>query len=321
MEKQLHNRIAESQLTIYVCAIFSIVTWIVAGLLTKQLWIQLASMFITCYLMIEMSRHLILLRIRSWMVTSTFMMLTACCGFTYPSISTGILSLCAAFSMFMLFLTYQNPTDVGHTYYAYLSLGVASLFLVQTIYVFPLIWVLSRFLLQTFNWRTWVISLLGLITPYWFALPWFIYQQDYDSIIAHFQPLVEFQRPEEGLQPIQLVFFAFVGLLTIIGAIHFWRESYKERIRTRQLYTFILWTGLAVSLVIILQPQHYNTLIRVVLVCLCPFIAHFFTLSQSKITKYLFFGVLAIVILLSFITINESLLNSTNTFLSQLWNG
>lgn len=321
MEKQLHNHIAESQLTIYTCALFGIVTWIVAGLLTQQLWIQVASMFATCYLMIEMSRHLILLRVRSWMVTSTFMMLTACCGFTYPSITAGIISLCAAFSTFMLFLTYQDPKDVGHAYYAYLALGVASLFFVQTIYVFPLVWLLSRFLLQSFSWRTWVISLLGLITPYWFALPWYIYQQDYESIIAHFQPLVEFSRPEEGLQPLQLIFFVFVGLLTIIGAIHFWRESYKERIRTRQIYTFLLWAGLAVSLVIILQPQHYDTLIRVVLICLCPFIAHFFTLSQSKITKYLFFGTLAIVIILSIISINESLLDSTNTFLSQLWNG
>ena len=140
MEKRLQNIIAENVLTLYVCTIYGLFTWIMAGVFVHHLWWQLILLAATNYLMIEMSKDIIFLRIRSWMVTSTFMMLTAGCGFNYGSMEAGIVGLCTAITLFMLFLTYQNPEDVNHTYYAYLSLGIASLFYVQALYFVPLIW-------------------------------------------------------------------------------------------------------------------------------------------------------------------------------------
>ena len=251
--------------------------------------------------MIEMSRHMILLRVRSWMVTSVFMVLNACCAFTYPSIAAGAVGLCMVFSLFMLFITYQNPHDAGHTFWAYLSLGV----------------------LQSFNWRTWVASLLGILAPYWLLSPIFIYRQDFDTIVNHFAGLVSIQMPEDAdmLTPIKIVVLALIALLTTISALHFWRESYKERIRTRQIYNFMQWLGLAVCVFILLQPQHYDILIRIVLICASPYIAHFFTVTHSKIVNYLFFGTMVLFVTLAMISTSETLLNYSNTLLSQLWNG
>ena len=182
MEKRLQNIIAENVLTLYVCTIYGLFTWIMAGVFVHHLWWQLILLAATNYLMIEMSKDIIFLRIRSWMVTSTFMMLTAGCGFNYGSMEAGIVGLCTAITLFMLFLTYQNPEDVNHTYYAYLSLGIASLFYVQALYFVPLIWLLTLYTIQSLGIRTWLSSLLGLITPYWFALPLFLYWQDFDTI-------------------------------------------------------------------------------------------------------------------------------------------
>ena len=273
--------------------------------------------------MIEMSRHMILLRVRSWMVTSVFMVLNACCAFTYPSIAAGAVGLCMVFSLFMLFITYQNPHDAGHTFWAYLSLGGASIFFVQVLYLMPLLWVLTIFLLQSFNWRTWVASLLGILAPYWLLSPIFIYRQDFDTIANHFAGLVSIQMPEDAdmLTPIKIVVLALIALLTTISALHFWRESYKERIRTRQIYNFMQWLGLAVCVFILLQPQHYDILIRIVLICASPYIAHFFTVTHSKIVNYLFFGTMVLFVTLAMISTSETLINYTNTLLSQLWNG
>jgi hypothetical protein len=312
LEKRLQNIIAENVLTLYVCTIYGLFTWIMAGVFVHHLWWQLILLAATNYLMIEMSKDIIFLRIRSWMVTSTFMMLTAGCGFNYGSMEAGIVGLCTAITLFMLFLTYQNPEDVNHTYYAYLSLGIASLFYVQALYFVPLIWLLTLYTIQSLGIRTWLSSLLGLITPYWFALPLFLYWQDFDTIKEHFSPLVYFPDSEISLMPIQIILFIVVAALALIGAINFWRQSYEERIRTRQIYDFLQWLGVAVSIFILLQPQHFDTLIRVVLICASPFIAHFFTFTSTKVTYYLFIITVLLLLALSIVSTNETLLNFTN---------
>ena len=322
MKKYLHNRIAENILTIYVCAAYGVFTWIIAGLFTHQLWGQFACMCATGYMMVEMNRHLILLRIRSWMMTSVFIMLTACCGFNYESIEAGIIGLCTVFAIYMLLLTYQIQDDVGHTYYAFLAIGVSSLFVVHILVYIPVVWLLTRLLLQSLNWRTWAVSLIGIATPYWFAFSWYIYHQDIQGMTAHFQPLFDIVPVNPtALMPLQVLVFILVTILTVIGAVHFWSTNFRESIRTRMFYYFLQWTGLFVGIFIILQPQYFNTLIRVFLICTSPFIAHFFTLTSSKVTNYLLFGTLGLVIILSMISINEPLLNYTNTALYQLWNG
>ena len=316
MEKRLQNRIAESVLTINVCSLYGLFTWIIAGIFDSNLWWQLALMVATNMLMIQMNKSLILLRIRSWMVSSTFIMLAACCGFNYASMEAGIVGVCMVFALFMIFLTYQTPDDVTHTYYAYLSLGVASLFFVQTLYFVPLLWLLTIYTIQPLSWRTWTTSLLGVITPYWFALPVFLYWQDYETVVAHFQPLVCLPENVTPLMPFQFIVFIFIAALTLISVINFRRKSYEERIRTRQIYTFLVWFALAVAIFIILQPQHFNTLIRTAIICVSPFIAHFFTFTNTKYTNYLFFVVLAIVVVLSLISVNKTLLSYANQLIA-----
>ena len=112
--------------------------------------------------------------------------------------------------------------------------------------------------------------------------------------------------------PIQIILFIVVAALALIGAINFWRQSYEERIRTRQIYDFLQWLGVAVSIFILLQPQHFDTLIRVVLICASPFIAHFFTFTSTKVTYYLFIITVLLLLALSIVSTNETLLNFTN---------
>ncbi|MCR5271013.1 MAG: hypothetical protein K6D91_08380 [Prevotella sp.] len=323
MEKRLHNHISESILTLDGSAIYCFITWIAAGLFTHHLWLQMALMAATCYLMVEMSKHLLFLRVRSWMVTSAFMMLSSCCAFNYPSTSVGIIGICAVVFLFLLFSTYQNPQDVGHMFYAYVVLGIASLFFVKALYFIPLMWLLTLLMLQSLNFHTWLASILGTITPYWLIGSWYIYKQDFNILSSHFEPLLTWQSPtdDQTLTPIRIIIFVIIALLFVLGAINFWSKSYEERIRTRQYYGFLLWMVLALCIFVLFQPQYYDKLIRVIIVCACPFIAHFFTLNNSKITNYLFFITLTFMLILSVVSVNESLTEIANQKLLEIWNG
>jgi hypothetical protein len=49
--------------------------------------------------------------------------------------------------------------------------------------------------IMSMSWRTWVASLLGLVTPYWFGSIWLLYQKSYTLAIEHFSALTVFEEP------------------------------------------------------------------------------------------------------------------------------
>ena len=324
MKKYLYNRITGSIVFIHASSVYGVLTWLPAGLLAQSLWLQLLLTIAANSLLIEMCIYFKLLRLNNWVVTTIFMLLTTCCGFTYGSLEAGISSATIALVTFMLFLTYKSPNDVGHTYFAYLAIGATSLFFIPILYITPLLWLLSLYQLQSLNWRTWFASILGLLTPYWFVLPWFLYQRIQDDMSIQFPLFSLDELPTNGdatLMPMQIVVFAVIALPTIIGALNFWQQSYNESIQTRLFFNFLQWQGLAIALIIILQPQYYNTLIRMMIFCASPFIAHFFALTRSKIVNYIFFVTLAIYIVLSIVTTHKPILDGANEAILQLWNG
>ena len=80
--------------------------------------------------------------------------------------------------------------------------------------------------------------------------------------------------------------------------------------------------GMAVVVAIILLPQHFYTLIRMLLLFASPYVAHFFALSRSKIINYVFFISMILIIVLSIISTHQhSMLNDVNTAILEIWNG
>ena len=281
-------------------------------------------MIVANCLVIETGIHFKLLRLNKWVIASFFMLLNACLGFTYESIEAGVVSSCVACFLFMLFLTYKSPDNVKATYYGYLALGIASLIFLPILFFVPPLWLIGLLLLQSLSLRSWLASLLGILTPYWLAFPWFLYQQSQEVSAIHF-PLFQLDGMASGnspFMPVQLIVLGMIIVLTLIGAFNFWSKSYQENIQTRLFFNCFQWMGLAVVIAILLLPQHFHTLIRMLLLFACPFIAHFFALSRSKIINIVFFITMVFIVVLSLISAHHhSLLNEANETLYQLWNG
>ena len=82
--------------------------------------------------------------------------------------------------------------------------------------------------------------------------------------------------------------FSFIMIAGIAGIVHFWLRSFEDKIRIRLLYGFFTSMVLLCAFFILLQPQHFEELIRLLTVFASPLIAHFLTLTQSRITNIAF---------------------------------
>ena len=255
----------------------------------QRLWLQLALYAISIYLLVELSNQNALLRVRSRMVSASFIMLSCTAPFLFPSLSGGITQLCFIIAFVFLFRSYQDRQSVRNIYFAFASIGTASLVFVQTLWYVPLLWLLLATQLLAMSWRSWLASLIGLATPYWFALTWLLCQQDLSPIAEHFSPLAHLSFSVGHLMTGHILVFLFTAVMSAASIIHFWNNSFEDNIRVRLIYGLLTTMTICTLLAIVAQPQHFDNFIRIAFVTTCPLTAHVLTFTNSRLSNVLFF--------------------------------
>lgn len=290
MHKYLQNRISGSRLTLPITTIYTLVVWLMAGVIQEQWWMQLGCFSITAYLMMLLNNEYSLIRVYSRFISIFFLALSCCNCQLFASIPEAISSLFFVLTYFILFNSYQDKAKTGIILYAFAAYGIASLSNVHLLYYVPLFWLFMKYNLLAFSWRTWLASVLGLLLPYWFAECWYIYREDPWALYNHFQPLAEFAPIADYtiLSAGQIFFYLLLITLGIMGAVHFLHKSYLDSIRVRLLYSIFIWTDLITAVFLALQPQHYDLLIRLMIINTSPLVAHFLALTSTKITNVVF---------------------------------
>ena len=303
--KRIQNHVAESRLTLPAAVAYATAVWFLFGLVRLQLWPQFACFVATTYLMAVLNNNNALIRIFSRLDACSFAVLTCTACFLFPSMQGAILTLCYVVFYLLLFRTYQDKLSMGWTYYAFLCIGLSSLAYVHVLFLIPVFWLFMLFQLTSFSWRTMGASVLGVITPYWLLLPLAVYKHQIGQYVTHFsqlsvvQPIADYSQ----LSVNQILLWGFVTLLAFTGIIHFWRNSSGDRIRIRQLYSIFTAMVFVVSLLFALQPQHYDVLLRLLIINTAPLIAHFLALTYTRYTNYAFYAICAAVLLLTMLNL------------------
>ena len=312
MIKRTQNHVAESRFTLPAVVAYAIAVWLASGLLIPTIpitsdellrgaWAQFACFLISAYLMVELNNSNALIRIYSRTVSCSFIVLLCAGCFLFSSLGGAIVQLCVVAGCSAAFRCYQNKLSMGWTYYAFLCIGLASTVFVQILYYVPLLWAMMFFRLTSLSWRTFFASIVGLLTPYWFALPVLAYQGSIDMLWGHFAAIAEFQQPFVYSQVTvnELLLFVFVVALGITGTVHYWRQKSADGIRIRLLYGCFIQMWMLTTVFIVLQPQHYDMLIRILIINVSPLIAHFLSLTYTRFTNIAFHVICAVALLLT----------------------
>ena len=305
MSKRLQNRVAESRMALPAVALYTTLVWMLCGLLTHHWWLQFGCLAVTAYLTVLLNNVHALIRIYSPMVSCTFLVLTCCACFLFPSTNGAFAQLCMTACLLILFNTYQDRQSAGYTYYAFLFVGLASTVTPQLLFYLPLLWLLMATNLLALSWRTWTASLLGYLTPYWIYTCWLAFQGDVTRLATPWllmgSALSSLRMPSSLLSyPLPLLLtVAFTALLAVTGIVHYIRNSHNDKIRTRMFYYFFTAALLYTALLLLLQPQFHDLLIRLLIVFTAPLAAHFVALTSTRYTNIAFITLTSLALLLT----------------------
>ncbi|MBR3514288.1 MAG: hypothetical protein IKO12_07715 [Bacteroidaceae bacterium] len=97
-----------------------------------------------------------------------------------------------------------------------------------------------------------------------------VYSAHTPWLIAHVRPLAA---------------TAFVGLLSLTGFVHYLRKNYDDKIRVRMChYTFLLMEAVVVVWML-LMPAAWHWLFPLLVMLICPSVAHLFALTRTWLTN------------------------------------
>ena len=267
--KRIQNIVAESRRTLPITATYAVIVWLLAGLIGQGRWLQFACFVLSVYLMMQLNNENLLIRIYSRMVSVSYILLSCAALFLFDSPSGAFFQPALIASIFCLFKTYQDRSSAGWTYYTFLFLGLGSLLDVHVLYFLPVFWLMMILTVYSFSWHTFMASLLGIATPYWFTL------------LQH------------------LLLIVFLVSLFLLGAIHFVVTSYKDKIRVRQMYYSLIVLMIFSCILVALLPQLYHLTFHIMIISVSPIIGHFMALTNSRLTNILFFVLAAVTLFLT----------------------
>lgn len=282
--RKFRNKVSESWLTLPLVAVIVAICWVLPNARHLLLWGGLALSGLMAYLLVEWNNGFQLLRIRSQMISVTFLMLMAVFPQGHILSWNSLPAFCLLLSYFVLFRAYGLYEPQGVIFHAFLFLGVGSLIEPLLLLLVPFLFFSIQVQLRALTARSFGAGLIGWFLPYWFYIPYLLWTESFSVVVLRewIESLVP-TLPDYTSVPlshwIELGILLFLALVSIL---HFVRTSYNDKIRTRQYFYLLLTQEIPIVLLAAAFPDRSGIFLPLLILNTTPFIAHYFALAKGR---------------------------------------
>ena len=271
---------------------------------------------------IEMVAQNALLRVRSRMVSSLFLLLMAVCGFMHELCPGLLVQLSLIASLYSLLRTCEKTRPELDTFHSYLFLSLGSLAWPPLVCLSPVLLFVQVFLLRSLSLRSFSAAAMGLFLPYIFWSSVLFVMGDISPFVAHAREMAApairlgmqvrhelllaqtYDAPSwfaiergrlasfwAGLLAGHLAEMAALVLVVLMGAtgvIFYCTNSFDDKTRVRMCHYAIITMQLCVAIWLLLQPWLFRFLFPLLLFTSVPACAYWATFSHSWVARTLF---------------------------------
>ncbi len=231
---------------------------------------------------------LMLIREKTFLPFVVYVLLISTNPDFFPFKSTSIGIFCLILALYQLFTSYHQVFSVWNAYYAALLIGLGSLCWIHILWFIPLFWY-GMYSFKAFGIRTFLASLLGVGTIYWFLLGWCVWQKDFSALTIPFATLVKVSVlivSDFGL--IDWLSTVYVALLTFTAVIYIITHEFEESLRTRQYLWLLIVFALFSFLLFFLHEQSSEEYLMVACMPAAILLSHYFTVKKGRFNWRLF---------------------------------
>jgi len=214
----------------------------------------------------------------------------------YPAALFLILTIDRIFNTYDKEVIHSNAFDAG------IFLAIGSLFYLNLVFFFPLLWAGFIILKPKVNWREYILSTLGFILPWLAALAYYAITDRSDEIIqllkANFTLHQTFLK--ENL-PVQ-IYIGYLMLLIVLGSFFLLTQFDGKKISSRRYFKAFFWVFLIPAILIIANPAVSQEIIILIAIPVTFLISNYLIFMKRQIWGEVFLYLLSAgVIYLQFI--------------------
>lgn len=296
--------IVTGKATLPVTIMFAVPAWLAGSEKAPDKilwWGGLAVTIVIAGFLLEFSNRNSLLRIRSYMIPSVFLVMAASMTFAQTLTWNWLPPACFLLAYYSAFLSYQNYRSQGYSFHTFAFLGIGALVFPQMLYFAPLFLFFMLVQLRSMSAKSFVASLLGLSIPIVLRETYFLLNGTTTKIDSFWLALQTFAPTDYTiLDEHRMVSAAFVIIISAVAMIHFMRTKFNDKIRTRMFFYVIMLNEIALMSFIALQPQHFDVLFRLLVVNSSILIAHHLTFARNIVADIYFYVLFALFCFLAF---------------------
>jgi hypothetical protein len=246
------------------------------------------------FLLHRMNYILALIREKTWLPFLIYIFLISTNLVFMPFRASSIGVFCLIISIYLLFTSYHIERSEKKAYNTALVLALGSLFWSHILWFIPVFWI-GMYNFRAFKPRTFVASLLGLATVYWFVLGWCVWKNDFGlftqlfSTITHFEFLALSDYGWIDLIPVFLV-----AIITIIASLNVLFYNYTDSIRSRQSLIFLVWLAAVTVVFMLIYNNSAEEFLQISCIPVSILTSRFFLVKRSRLTYGIFFFTLLV---------------------------
>lgn len=235
------------------------------------------------FLILKLNVQYAFIKLRSFLPPSLFILITS--GMpdlhtmhpVYPAALFLVLAIDRIFNSFDKETIHSNAFDAG------IFLAIGSLFYLNLVFFFPLLWFGFIIVKPKVNWREYILTTIGFVLPWLAALTYYLAAGKQDELIATLQ--MNFTSHQTFLKanlPVQ-VFGGYLVLLTLLGSFFLLSQYDDKRISSRKFFKVFFWIFLISVVLVAANPAVSQEIIVILAIPLTYLISNFFIFMKRKV--------------------------------------
>ncbi len=177
------------------------------------------------FLIVRMNAVYSLIQLRTFLPANIFILIVSGILMLHTLHPVYFGALFLLFTLNRIFSSYDNKSIHSIAIDSGVLIGVGSLFYFNLVFYFPLIWISFLLIHKSPNWRDFVLSLIGLLLPWFFTFTYFYFTDTTDELGLIIQQNLftenYFLRGNRNMQVYIgfLIFFTLLGSVFMLGTI------------------------------------------------------------------------------------------------------
>lgn len=197
-----------------------------------------------------------------------------------------------------IFNFYRADSAVFNVFDASLFIGIATLFYWPCVFLFPLVWA-ALIILRPFDWREWIVSILGLALPFLFfsgVLYWFDLLS-LEGMRAFIEPFYKVQFSTVYNETYFLLFI-ILALIMIASLFKFSQEFGNfAKLKTRKFLELFVWFFLFAALSYLVSVKRTMVSLSFLAIPFSVMISNYFITLKNQVLAEIVFIILLIAVI------------------------